>query len=160
MENQLKLKRTICGMLPYELQMKLSNNVNWHPNGNEKAILKQADATLTPCLYADIELGTYDSLSKFLPLLNSIDKITEPILEGGLIPIEELRKELIKIDGNSGKLEYLGYLDNCHRFKYFNEKPAIQALPFHLVEKLKEWHFNIYDLPKEMYIEKSEIKKS
>ena len=25
------------------------------------------------------------------------------------------------------------------------------------VEKLKEWHFNIYDLPKEMYIEKSTL---
>ena len=75
-----------------------------------------------------------------------MDKLTEPILEDGFSVIDYFNKINTATDFEAMILQLKGDL------RWFNH------MPFLLTEKLKEWHFNIYDLPKEMYIEKSTLK--
>jgi len=122
-----------------------------------------------------------------LPKLHSMDKLTEPILENSLIPIVELAKmiypqfdsyfDIQKFplgDNDFGYYVVREYLNGTESFtlsngffqfnrQYVNDfKKEIDfdlavRNQLELFEKLKEWHFNIYDLPKEMYIEKSTL---
>lgn len=114
----------------------------------------------------------------FKPLLHSIDKLTQPILESGLIPIVELAKmfypnfELKKVYSNATAYicdEFLGFFGYNYKIQSFvckkytsmannGEMKDVSINQIELFEKLKEWHFNIYDLPEEMYIEKSTFK--
>lgn len=189
MDNQKKLELTLCGMLPYKLQ--LHTDYNFRPNSKEKPLIKGAKATLTGDLYADIENKTFGK-NPFKPLLHSIDKLTKEIEHNGekFFPLEVIGKiidkdyTLLHFDGEDviiGKdinprcghpydcdcTEYthdLFYKDfNFYSTIYQDGNPnnIIGEDVFEsylLIEKLKEWHFNIYDLPKEMYIEKSEVK--
>lgn len=145
MNNQKKLELTLCGMLPYGLKIKTSMGVIPLVKSNHTVSL------MNGLLIEDVE-----SNKNYLPLLHSLDKLTEPILEGGLIPIVELYNK---------PFEYDVYVDRgnyCIRYKYNTEsmteriRKDLQTTQHWIIEKLKEWHFNIYDLPKEMYIEKSE----
>lgn len=159
MDNQKKLELTICGMLPYGLKCSFSTDEIYTLNGivNKDLWVKEL---------------TYPADS-FLckPHLHSLDKLTEPILDGGLIPIVELAKTAFKdwkwnIINNMcvSKIEeanyYFQFNEGVFECFSFNKGGGITGMYFgnhlNLFEKLKEWHFNIYDLPKEMYIEKSE----
>lgn len=166
MTTEKKLELTLCGMLPYGLQINTKNEirtlVEQMPNeyfsnsgysGNDKI---------------DIALCIRIGIHK--PLLHSLNKLTEPILEGGLIPIVELAKIHDKkinwcLSGQSAVGNgYTFYYDmaygsfvGCYGFPVIPNPINFQI---ELFEKLKEWHFNIYDLPKEMYIEKSNIRQN
>lgn len=68
-------------------------------------------------------------------------------------PINEIRKILIKIDGSHGDFDFYEefQIENYgvkfkNRFQFHKLNPGVQGLPFHIVEKLIEWHFDIYDL--------------
>jgi len=98
-------------------------------------------------------------------LLHSLDKLTEPILENGLIPIVELAKicdgdfKDWKVKGGICLHEnlYFKYHKEAQSFSYWCEYNGQQFVKNQnkLFEWLKEWHFNLYDLPKELFIEKS-----
>jgi len=142
MTNDRKLELTLCGMLPYGLQFQ-----HFDENYEETLICKVVEWRGDEVTLSNGERDLYVSVKDTAPLLHSLDKLTEPILEGGLIPIVVIR-ELIMNKGN-----YSSYDISWMKVKF-----DIELLPFYICEKLKEWHFNIYDLPKKMYIEKSEIK--
>lgn len=57
-----------------------------------------------------------------------------------------LRNYLIEIDGMSGNLKYIGKHNQADCFKYFNQCVGVLALPFHIIEKLTEYHFDIFGL--------------
>jgi len=170
MENSKKLELTLCGMLPYGLKT--------------KDIEFGFDGTRT------LRIETLKwSLNNSKPLLHSLDKLTEPIIEGGLIPIVELYKiavekiynyvPLFKViccdydeptfglivkeeeDGNRNGFTLNVPYEFGKRFEFDlslnneNTNGYSSLNQFELFEKLKEWHFNLFDLPSEMYIEKS-----
>lgn len=175
MEKKRKLELTLAALLPYNLEF-------YDSNIKEKSVLFKIDYNEnTHSCFSEDKTEVYDSDGyDFKPLLHSMDKLTEPILEGGLIPIVELAKindfDLTIQDyklRNVGSVSGIKYFDGNQDvvFTYstetnsfvFNTLENPKEIFFtnsqlQLFEKLKEWHFNIYDLPKEMYIEKSEIK--
>jgi len=128
MTNERKLELTLWGLYPYGLKMvNPENNTVW-----------------------DFTIYTTKIHKHHLPLLHSLDKLTEPILEGGLIPLTELYKLWLVKTKRTDCTEY----QLAFSFDYSSNLRK-DWLPFWMFEKLKEWHFNIYDLPSEMYIEKS-----
>lgn len=180
MDTTRKLELTLCGMLPYKLQLYTSQN--FHPNTKERPLIKGATVTLTGDLYADIENKTYGE-NTFKPLLHSLDKLTEPILDGGLIPIVELAKETAWFETNEEtQVEYDSddFDTWCNVYDNSGDKVLwtinfnhttdcfVQMIPDtpnisyqkECWEFLKKHHFNLYDLPKESYIEKSEVNQN
>lgn len=167
MTNERKLELTLCGMLPYGLWVYdslnqivkvigVKNQTYFIENGNNYA-------------YADIR--------DCKPRLYSLDKLTEPIIEGGLIPIVWLAKYVDNgHNQRDSKVKKIGnivrvYTDNVDDVAdvcfYFHNKELLSVKLLSdnicfsttqiIIEKLKEWHFNIYDLPSDMYIEKSTV---
>jgi hypothetical protein len=160
MDNKRKLELTLCGMLPYGLEVfdalnqtvkviGIKNQTYFIENGNNYA-------------YADIQ--------DCKPLLHSMEKLTEPILDGGLIPIVELAKiatfenlkwDIQEVQENeySAKSDFQEFIFNSKNQSFYRThlmKPKFFENQLELFEKLKEWKFNLYDLPKNMYIELSD----
>lgn len=135
MTNKRKLELTLCGTLPYVLKVSVKRKI--YP------IWEQLKKWNVKNFYDYFKSKSYE----VKPILFSMDRLTEPVLEGGLIPIVELEKEY------SGF--YFAFTDNQLLVKrknsniYFDIDHTNQ-----IIEQLKEWHFNVYDLPKEVYIEK------
>lgn len=175
MDNNKKLELTLCGMLPYGLKMQLCDDKREDFDDeyfyDSEKFKFGAEWELVGYNYTDdlnIPLGegqlkgmllrndmTYVNFKHYvLPKLHSLDKLTEPILDGGLIPIVELAK-ISDLNNDTHELRYENNL-----FVLYNKDGYYQINDnnFYFIEKLKEWHFNIYDLPKEMYIEKSKVK--
>jgi len=200
MTNEKKLELTLCGMFPYGLEAKLMCDVH-----EEFSLLEtddfveifKKDAIWKYCGFADKDLNiplgegefngwilrnnnTYADLENFCkPLLHSLDKLTEPILEGGLIPVVELfrmifgsiggytmcydKTKIVIEDSISEIIFYkptLGYDALCFNISNLNEDGDNWNPPHNqleLFEKLKEWHFNLYGLDGGSYIEKSEV---
>jgi len=174
MTNELKLELTLCEMLPYGLNINFDNKINGVLVGYDSTnlfdlkVLEEFDNNTT----------IYKSwcINDTKPLLHSLDKLTEPIIEGGLIPIFELAKLAIgkecklkdvyveesgviyTVDLNckSHTIIKFHYATDCNSFYLTrNGKSSFVNNQLELFEKLKEWHFNLNDLPSEMYIEKS-----
>jgi len=142
MENTRKLELTLCGMLPYGLKAKCIDDElanGWDSMSQyKKGYIFEIDNEDLNC----------DISKHYKPLLHSLDKLTEPILDGGLVPIKVLGWEYY--DGQLGNLEYCLY----------GESPRVAINPLDYLndlEQLKEWHFNVYSLDAEYYIEKSTI---
>ena len=192
MENEKKLEKTLCGMLPYGLQCILTEDKTddflQEDYYEEKKIKEGAIWELIGFNYAkdlNIYIGegvldgalfrngnTYVNFQRGIkPLLHSLDKLTQPILEGGLIPIDELKRlfypneqfsnggyllEELIFENNSFKIKIY---DNCYTGDYSKEytKNIEYDLTLKIVEQLKKWHFNIFDLFKEIYVEKSTL---
>jgi len=170
MTNDRKLELMLCGMLPYGLHLMFYKNFR----KEEIEKLCKFEIFHFPSIVVGSPINSkgrvrmeMTSPENVKPLLHSLDKLTEPILEGGLIPIVELAKiSWSNIDWEVGKDCAKNELYKCH-FIYHKLDKSFSCgdgnhwsvnRQLHLFEKLKEWHFNIYDLPKEMYIEKSKIK--
>lgn len=154
MENK-KLELTLCGMIPY----KLKGTTYYSEDDIEPCTLDYSDGINNQCDIASWLFGK----NKTLPHLHSIDKLSDPILKGGLIPIIELAK-MTNLKLNWAILDDGICGNNFYKFAYRNGSFVIKDSSYRVVEnqlelfeKLKEWHFNIYDLPKKMYIEKSTI---
>lgn len=161
MENKQKLERTLCGMLPYWLQIKTGNSIRTMVSQMPNEYFSNGGST-------NKEIAINNVLNRFghLPLLHSMDKLTKPILEGGLIPIVELAKmSWANIDWEVGKDCAKNEVHGCHfilhkldsSFSCGDGKHWAVNNQLELFEKLKEWHFNLYGLPKEQYIEKSTL---
>lgn len=172
MEAHLKKELTYCSMLPYDLKTK---------------DIEQGFDGIRTVRYETIKW----SIENTLPILFGMENLTKGVLEGGLIPIVELFKEIIKED-LFGDIRTFRYSDHygaeaktlkdydiipvtanlmicgntiirskhSHDYNYLGELYKVHPTKIHhfnIIEKLKEWHFNIYDLPSEMYIEKSTL---
>lgn len=148
MSNQ-ELLEAIAPYLPHKVQLKCS--AIFRPNSNEKALVPYSDATLTPDLLADMCSGIFNSIGTFKLILRPLSDLTKPCLEGGKVPIDEIRQYLIALDGDHGDFDYLGYEDYCHRFNYYGLNLAIKALPYHVVQWVHKHHFDIDGLIEKGY---------
>ena len=169
--NDKKLELTLCGMLLYGLEV--YSDYFSSENKTYKLVVKNE----TVSYRGGIEIN--EAIQYCKPLLHSLSKLTEPVLEGGNIPIVELAK---LENGNEEIYDFkIITKDNCFGVSYFLNDELRYGFSYskdtksfsvvgidpknvllannqlELFEKLKEWHFNIYDLPKEMYIEKQTI---
>ena len=96
------------------------------------------------CTLKGIQNGKYYDetcalLEEFKPLLHSLDKLTDKMFDG------KSAMDIIQIYHES-------------RVHYLVEQILTGLVESIVLEDLKKLHFNIYDLPKEMYIEKSILK--
>ena len=162
MENSKKLELTLCGMLPYGLKVKTKFGITEVDRVDVKYKLIDTNPNID-------EYANKTKFENCKPLLHSLDKLTDPILEGGLIPIVELLKIKHKSWWNVHSFDRYGKIETKETPNYSQAyfylmatlsidvwKNNLENEPYWVIEKLKEWHFNLYDLPKEMYIEKSE----
>ncbi len=95
MENPKKLELTLCGMLPYGLKAECLEADGWNEDSSVKIRTKIRtvfDVKLKWGIITDKKGIMGNKFKDFKPLLHSMDKLTEPILENGLIPIVELYK--------------------------------------------------------------------
>lgn len=156
MEKNKKLELTLCSMFPYCIEVmhtEFSDEGAYTKKQKVTAIYNDCVGFESSCDYYFDD--PQDNECEIKPLLHSLDKLTEPILEGGLIPFDVLRLNYPKV------MEDFGFALVKEGFWSIrkNAPVEIQFIPFGIIEKLKEYHFNIYDLPKDMYIEKSEVKQ-
>lgn len=172
MDNQKKLELTLCGMFSYKLKIQCDNTI-WTLDKLDRPYKTNDKLFLNiGCRYDEkgfplTQKSFISEKHEFKPLLHSLEKLTEPILEGGLIPIVELLKIIHPKEDYTSKYGLISVSEVGHPCAWYTYSANfsltiwlndLEKTPFWIIEKLKEWHFNIYDLPKEMYIEKSEVK--
>jgi len=144
MTNEKKLELTFCGMLPYGLKAQCIDDEL--ANGRD-SMSQYKKGHVFEIYNEDLD----SEISKhFKPLLHSLDKLTEPVLDGGLIPIKE--NEFLK------KLTWIKGWENIKSmsdlFVSYSASKSLSEIN-EIIEELKKLHVNIYDLPSEMFIEKS-----
>jgi hypothetical protein len=125
---KLQLKH-LAPYLPYGLKITFDNDEHKHDLvGLELNALK----IISP--FGDYGFAYYE-LSK--PILRNLSDLTKEIEVNGekFIPKNRLR-DLIMVRGN-----YSNY-DST----WINDNIDIQLLPYWMIEKLLEWHFDIYEL--------------
>lgn len=144
MENNKKLELTLCGMLPYGLKAENCFKEIAEVKGIEKGTqLQWMFEKNTNILIA------YDYECK--PVLHSLRKLTENILDDENDYFYGLNYDLCDILGVS----------DCENFvnAIIENKKYVVAIntSIEAIEWLKKNHFNLYGLPKDMYIEKSTL---
>lgn len=163
MDNNKRLRLTLAGMLEYHLLIQSLGCVKNDP------VFILGDSTSG---------GDFISISRatkrnddFKPILFDLEDIIKPILEGGKVPILELVKvslgfddfadpefefsgSMVRMTTKKGWLILSFDMSDCSFVMMSNGKTISVANQLSMFEKLKEWHFNIYQLPKEMYINK------
>lgn len=87
------------------------------------------------------EFPKVKSLSKCKPYLYSLDCLTKEIEHNGekFVPYQEASMSQYDIDNVQGKMWDIG------------------IVPFHIVQKLFEWHFNVFNLPENEWININDI---
>jgi len=175
MTNEKKLDLTLFTMLKYQLEYECKNETMYwgYPYLKRLGFRFVVDLFDTPKhLFLRSVSDDWNWIKQLnynaKPRLHSMENIIKPILKDGLIPIIELAKMFHKSKEykvthyNNITSDEKRYSVNCcvendnSRYMYFQINTDVLNESAKIVEQLKEWHFNIYDLPKEMYIEKSE----
>lgn len=153
MNDKLKLELTLCSIYPYKLQIECDNTI-WTLDGlsrpyktNDKCFLSigcRYDQKGFPLTHRSFVVGQHE----FKPILHSLDNLTKSIS-----PLHKVTyADLLWWD-------VIGTDSDCFDKKEFFEKcesGLINLLPIIVLNKLLEWHFNVFDLPKSMYLQKSE----
>lgn len=147
MDNQKKLELTLCGMLPYKLKAEVKNY-----GIEQKTFTVTCLGIINDEVIVESPYGGHDytDFEDFKPLLHSLDKLLTGILDEENSYYFNLNCELCDI------LE----VSDCEYFLkslIYNQYYAVSLnKAFEALEWLKKNHFNIYNLPEEMYIKKSE----
>lgn len=96
-------------------------------------------------IYLDEYETNVDSEKKCKPILRPLSDLTKEIEHNGekFVPVEFLNSELITID----------YFEDTDHYEYLmswinsvDKSHHINFLPFGLIQKLLEWHFDIFNL--------------
>ena len=82
-----------------------------------------------------------------------------------LYPLDWLTKEIEHNGERFHAIDFLGdisikYLGqkSFRDYSELNECKRVQDFPYYDIQKLLKWHFNVFDLPKHLYIDKSTLK--
>ena len=109
--------------------------------------LQKEDVTV---YYADSEKESnsyWCGIDEMWPILRPLSQLNESIKHKGeeFVPIEELREELVEADGLSYGLEYVGVMSeyDAPRFHYDGRYPAMYAMPYHIIQKMRSWMFDV-----------------
>lgn len=122
---QLELSHLAC-YLPYGLKMKV-NDVQFYGY----KVMTLCDK----CGLSNIGISTViDELQDFTPILHPLSDLTKEIEHNGekFVPIERLIEDFDK------------HGENGFDFSYLNTSPL--NYPYYIVQKLFEWHFDVFGL--------------
>jgi hypothetical protein len=137
MSNERKLELTLFGMMPHKVTVQWMSQID---------TLQRQILTMGNYYYNVVT-------NQAKPELHSIEKLSENILDDENDYFYQLNLELCDI---LSVTDCSYFLKSISENKYY----AVSAnVMFTAIEWFKENHFNIYLLPKDMYIEKSEVKK-
>ena len=92
--------------------------------------------------------GSRPSIDRTKPILHPLSDLKKPIWHEGkeFVPVEEIRRILIEIDGRHYHFDYSGHDGFVHRLVFDGIEMGVLALPFHIVQKLYELKFDIHGL--------------
>lgn len=137
---------------------------------------------ITPYLPYGLTYQTYLPImgenGKKIPTINILhpDDV-EPLLDTGklfdaeatiiLRPLSDLTKEIEHKGQKGGDLFIPVHILMCPTFKFCADKEellfnlqspeSIERCPYNVVQKLLEWHFNVFDLPEHLWINKAKV---
>ncbi len=77
--------------------------------------------------------------------------LTKPCLEGGKIPIVELALNF--------RMQMYQFTNDKFFDNNYGRFIKTEELSYNIIEKLCEWHFNVFNLPKDLWIDINTIKK-
>lgn len=141
-----QLIQTICTLAPYGLQVRYNDEI-WTID----ALLNGMSETATNEKKMMVSLSIYLVESKQAKLLlHSTSKLTEPILEGGKVPIEEYWK--------ADEEQYFSTI-GLEKVKQNLLCGYIDLIPHIFIQWLIENHFNLFNLSEEYFTEKSTVKE-
>ena len=145
MENKEDLLKIYSSYLPYELNVKKKFG-RYSPTKDE--ILEIDD------------LKTFSMSKIFRPYLYSMDYLTKEIEHKGerFIPIEkfEIGDDDYGIEYDHGNIRLIKDLESISKYNSYHD---IQFLPFEVVQRLIEWHFNVFGLSDSEFIKKETLNK-
>jgi len=166
------LELTLCSTLPYGLELM------FYKNFKQEVVEKRCKFEIFH--FPNIVVGSpveskgrvrmeMTAPENTKPFLHSLSKLTEAVLPDGKIPIVELAKLFHNVKDytvthyNNIVANENRYSVNCcvendnSRYMYFQVNTKVIQESAEIFEKLKEWHFNVYGLSPENYIEKSTV---
>ncbi len=120
-----KLEIALCSYLPYELVFLTDKKRN-------------ITATMHPLTMGNLMRGDAK------PILHPLSDLTKEIEHNGekFVPMEKLQYDIFNVED---------YYDWRIIYEQLNE--AIMVAPFEIVQKLFEWHFNVFNLPKDLWVD-------
>jgi len=161
----------IAPYLPYELQV-------IHEIETTFTLLMLRTDTMTAMLKVNREMpnGAYWQvpIEDIKLILRPMSDIYKPCLDGGKIPIVELAKMSIFYDSVSEPQTRIGINNDCVILDYGitgtlfilwdNINKQLRCgnsmfVSFEIFQKLFEWHFNVFNLPEELFIDINTIEK-
>ncbi|HEX8575776.1 MAG TPA: hypothetical protein VF677_05740 [Flavobacterium sp.] len=130
MKTKEELFRIYSAYLPYDLEVELKRDSFPKRTGIAK---------LTPALLSSINYG----VTTIKPLLYPLSMLTKPIEHNGdkFVPIEKINEMAESV--------------TCYSLGFYDD--YIKHLPYWIIEKLLEWHFNVFGLDESLFIDKSTI---
>jgi hypothetical protein len=137
---KLELKH-LAAYLPYELSGIIK--------ANNSEMNKKIKLDLRTCAV----LFDFDSKFNFKPILRPLSDVTKEIEINGekFVPIEVLAniaiEKLPKAMYERAKKDILEYIKSGN----------LLMLPYKIIEKLISWHFNVFNLPENLFINYSDI---
>ena len=119
----------------------------------QKQILKSLDNALQ---FSNFGWGHAQRIKEIKPLLHPLSSLTKEIEHNGerFVPIERINKD------GCLSIEYgvNGYGKDYLLFLYADGDDSISFSEFeNVIEKLYKWHFNVHNLPDNLFIDKSTV---
>jgi len=105
----------------------------------------------------DDRVGEIDfSFKEIKPILRPLSDLTKEIVHNGekFVPLEKLFGD----EWKQREWEFMPYFVQ-HTFNCSNGKVEPKFIPYWIVEKLFEWHFNVFNLPEHLWIDINTLKK-
>ena len=99
----------------------------------------------------------YQGFESVKPILYDLSWLTREITHKGesFIPIEkfEIGDDDSGIEYDHGNIKLIKDLESISKYNSYHD---IQFLPFEVVQRLIEWHFNVFSLPDELIVRVTE----
>lgn len=145
METHLKIEH-LTPYLPYKLRCEVLNNGKEKEIGELMALYDDGSA----CFGNIVE--SEHGFEYIKPILRPLSDLTKEIEYNGdkFVPIEwfEIGDDVNEsLEYDNGNIKLIRSLESISKYGTVNN---VNYLPFGVVEKLFEWHFNVFNLPEKL----------
>lgn len=135
------MKTNLSQILPYYLGTGLKVQ-----RPDRKTVLEMVGMQLDTIIFKDYSFGDANSnLNK--PLLRSLSKLTEPIT----VDVYNDGKPFVPIDYPAFKLSREHLIELQNNFAHY------KSVKFGIIERLLSWHFNVFNLQPDQFVEIEEV---
>lgn len=161
MKTKEELLKIYSAYLPYQLQCLIQGHNNQDGKAIKETMLGIYDGTE---IFTSLGLKDYQTneIEDVFPILYSMDMLTKEIEHKGerFIPWDELT------NGETVKFNYADFAEDWNKrdnYSFENyvqdwilgSKHCFDFLPYGFIQKLIEWHFNVFGLDESEYIKNS-----